>query len=398
MLDLFKERGTLDEMGLGGLRDGIANVLFPGTSTLHTRLRYVLFVPWIYQSIEKSDARAGIGSRVREQEIRLIRQLRACEDHDGIIGARSGASLARLPSNVYWSALQRWGIFLHARSQPWYHTHFISLQAKRSSAKVADDPGTTRIVRPNWSPRIPVPPKNFPETASFALTREEAEFLQGRIEETCAGSLLAWHAREYPPETSRLWETRARFDAPHDLKAVIELADRFSRHVEGMPLLYNLMLAEHKQAIAGSDGDYVDALQKKVQEWANLEKNKPPFNPNQLWEFANEHVIRTWPKQREFIHSWSRRLAAINHSEVSDDNELRRLVKAREMSLKGHRSRFRNKSRILDWQPGAGVDRMGSAGSMSNASFATCTMGLKPNARYRAPRHCKRPAALASRL
>jgi len=358
VLDLFKERGTLDEMGLGGLRDGIADVLFPGTSTLHTRLRYVLFVPWIYQSIEKSDARAGIGSRVREQEIRLIRQLRACEDHDGIIGARSGASLARLPSNVYWSALQRWGIFLHARSQPWYHTHFISLQAKRSSAKVADDPGTTRIVRPNWNPRIPVPPKNFPETASFALTREEAEFLQGRIEETCAGSLLAWHAREGLTEASRLWETPARFEAPRDLIAVIELADRFSRHVEGMSLLYNLMLAEERHAVTGNDQAHIEAFQSDTRKWAELERRESAFDPNRLWEFADRHCIRASLNQRKFIQSWSRRLASLSHSKVADDNELRRLVKEREVMLKQGRSRFRNTSRLLDWQPGVGVGRM----------------------------------------
>jgi len=71
VLDLFKEQGTLDEMGLGSLRDGIANVLFPRTSTLHTRLRYTLFVPWIYQSIEKSNARKDISSLARTQRHKL---------------------------------------------------------------------------------------------------------------------------------------------------------------------------------------------------------------------------------------------------------------------------------------------------------------------------------------
>jgi hypothetical protein len=52
VLDLFKEQGTVDELGLGSLRDVFSNALFPGTSVLHTRLRYVLFIPWIYQEIE----------------------------------------------------------------------------------------------------------------------------------------------------------------------------------------------------------------------------------------------------------------------------------------------------------------------------------------------------------
>ena len=33
-------------MGLGSLRDALSDALFPGTSYLQTRLRYVLFVPW----------------------------------------------------------------------------------------------------------------------------------------------------------------------------------------------------------------------------------------------------------------------------------------------------------------------------------------------------------------
>ena len=45
VLDLFNEQGTLDEMKLGSLRDALSDTLFPGTSYIHTRLRYVLTGP-----------------------------------------------------------------------------------------------------------------------------------------------------------------------------------------------------------------------------------------------------------------------------------------------------------------------------------------------------------------
>ena len=61
VLDLFSEQGTLDEMGLGSLRDALADALFPGTSSIQTQLRYTLFVPWLYQRLE---ARHGDGSDV----------------------------------------------------------------------------------------------------------------------------------------------------------------------------------------------------------------------------------------------------------------------------------------------------------------------------------------------
>ena len=52
VLDLFKEQGTVDEMGLGSLRDILSDALFPGTSYIQTRLRYVLFIPWMYRRLE----------------------------------------------------------------------------------------------------------------------------------------------------------------------------------------------------------------------------------------------------------------------------------------------------------------------------------------------------------
>ena len=56
MLDvvaLFRERDTRDELGIGSIRDAFADILFPGTSTIQTRVRYMLFVPWIYLRREK---------------------------------------------------------------------------------------------------------------------------------------------------------------------------------------------------------------------------------------------------------------------------------------------------------------------------------------------------------
>ncbi len=41
ILALFQERGTQDQLGLGGIRDSFADLFFPGTSTIQTRLRYL---------------------------------------------------------------------------------------------------------------------------------------------------------------------------------------------------------------------------------------------------------------------------------------------------------------------------------------------------------------------
>ncbi len=53
ILSFMQQKESRDELGLGAIRDSFADALFPGTSTIQTRMRYMLFVPWIYLSLEK---------------------------------------------------------------------------------------------------------------------------------------------------------------------------------------------------------------------------------------------------------------------------------------------------------------------------------------------------------
>jgi hypothetical protein len=52
VIDKFRDQDTVDELGIGTIRDGFANYSFPGTSTIQTRARYFLFIPWIYRRLE----------------------------------------------------------------------------------------------------------------------------------------------------------------------------------------------------------------------------------------------------------------------------------------------------------------------------------------------------------
>jgi hypothetical protein len=76
MLDVisqFREQDTRDELGLGSVRDAFADLFFPGTSTIQTRARYFLFVPWIYRNLEnKRVAAEKVAQRARNDEIKLI--------------------------------------------------------------------------------------------------------------------------------------------------------------------------------------------------------------------------------------------------------------------------------------------------------------------------------------
>lgn len=361
VLDLFSEQGTVDEMGLGTLRDALSEALFPGTSTIQTRLRYVLFVPWIYRQLEsRKVAAASVPDQLRKAELDLIGPLAANADSDGVIGTRARGSLSRRPSSVYWTALVRWGVFQHRRSQAWYHANFTRLARGRDGEESTDDPGVIHLHRPNWHRRLPEPPKDFPYKPSFRLTRPEAEFLQGRLEERSAGTLLAWMAREGSdaPAEGCFWDDSAATRARADLRQLIELARRFSLHVEGMPLLYNLLLAERRHVEHGDDDERVEQYRAELADWADREAAENGFDPGELWAFAASRHVRVPTPQHSFVESWSARIAEISPSEVVDDDRLRTLVERREQQLKGPRARLVNPTRLLDWNGRVGVGRM----------------------------------------
>ena len=70
VVDLFRERDTRDELGLGSVRDAFADAFFPGTSTIMTRARYFLLVPWTYQRLEDTGvSSAEIARRARQAEL-----------------------------------------------------------------------------------------------------------------------------------------------------------------------------------------------------------------------------------------------------------------------------------------------------------------------------------------
>ena len=360
VLDLFNEQGTLDEMGLGSLRDAISDALFPGTSYLQTRLRYVLFVPWIYQRLEsRLRGDTGVAEAARQAEIGLIGPLEQSSGGDGIIGVRARTSLVRLPSSVYWSALTTWGIFQHQQSQGWYHSNFAALIRGDSVAR-ADDPGVVWNRQPNWHPRLPGPPVYFPAEASFALTREEADFLRGRMEERCSGTLLAWlacHGSDTPADN--VWDDPDALRAPNGVRSTVELARRFSLHVEGMPLLYNLLVAERRSDELGThDNDTIDKYRAELAEWMVREANECRYQPDILWQLLPRRGVRLRASQRLFVERWTQRIAELEPGAVASDGALRWLIHNRELHLKGARARLANANRLLDWQPGVGVGRM----------------------------------------
>lgn len=95
VLDLLSEKGTLDELGVAPIRDGFANLFFPGTSTIQTRAKYFLIVPYACRDIEISaETSPERALKTLDNEERLCgERFRDIDPNtDGLIG---GVTLAR---------------------------------------------------------------------------------------------------------------------------------------------------------------------------------------------------------------------------------------------------------------------------------------------------------------
>lgn len=365
ILSLFQEKESRDELGLGGIRDSFADQLFPGTSTIQTRLRYMFFVPWIYRSLEQKRIQpprfAALADRAERDLIDALKN--ADEQEAGILGARTGRHLKRLPSSVYWSGLGTWGIRIPDISQDQYHRFIQMYYRRRDSIEEQKRERRTRgddvdfdsdAALVTWHARLPEPPDDFPGAASFKLTKEEADFLLDCIERKHGQSLLAHLAlRCTPAEIAAPWEhpESATFSEQH--VELLHHARLFSEVMHGASIIYNIGLAE-----LGKRED-VDNYRRWMEDWLkdlNLDEINHWSLPR-LWELVVGHGHNISAATKSFVEQWTRLTASGSKTLGSDPNAFN-LVRDREIFLKKARSRFKNQGALDQWKGASGLGRM----------------------------------------
>lgn len=362
LLNLFNEQGTVDEMGLGMIRDAFSGELFPGITSLQTHLRYVLFVPWIYKKLDSRPANEeNLRENLRRAEVELIKPL-AQNGDTGVIGVNAGASLQRRPSSIYWNCLRCWGIFQYPNSQGWYHSQRLR-KTDRAHARSNDFDDPTGD-GPLWHPRLPEAAPDFPWSVTFKLREEEALFIQEQITTHCSDSLLAFLVN-HPQQTLDVsfWDLPVIKTANTSLRETVELARRFSSVVESMPLMYNLMLAEQQAELAelsDAAAARIEEYQKLLDDWIGREMAEEQlFKPSDLWNFLSLVRCQVKYPTKKFINEWADRIATIGVSNINTDDYIRTLVEKRERRLKGPvRARLNNPDKVRDWQGGSGLGRL----------------------------------------
>ena len=360
LLSAFQEKESVDELGLGTIRDALSDKMFPGTSTVMTRLRYMLFVPWIFKRLE--DERVYSNSFLRradDDERNLVRVLKAKygDKEEGVIGARSGEFVKRLPSDIYWSGLHVWGIRQKDISideygngiSSWYAELNAFKRSRRRSMDQAEDLGSADAVEGMWCKTLPQMPSDFPRQASFDLTKGEALFLKEHILRNCRGSVLATLASgRYAVNVDFPW----MLDLPEH-RVVIHHAKMFALVMNGATILYNVLLSRHYNATIGNDksSEWVANHEAEWEEWSDTVSglDVASWNLEGLFGLTPRVPFGT----RKFVENWVA-LVKGRGGNLLESGIAVNLIRSRERDLKRERSRFINRKALEQWSGTSG--------------------------------------------
>jgi hypothetical protein len=360
VVDLFREHGTVDELGLGTIRDAMADILFPGTSNLMTRTCYYLFVPWLYQRLEvQKISSAEVAVKARREELKLIERLLESGETEGVIGRRARGGLKRLPSSIYWAGMKRLGICLFDGSQDSYHRSLDRFYQRRQQRVRTDDGENVGGGRPNWHPRLPPPRADWPATAKLALTPGEAEFIRDQITLAAGPSLLARLVRgkEAPDDLVYPWAHPRLAEFSQAIRWQLGHAQNLSEVMHGAGLLYNLILAE-----LTVNADIQEEYRDHLSVWTGVVDSRlgqlRAWDRVDAWRCLESEGARIPAPTKDFVNRWCELVLEIGAAAIPDDQRARLLVKNREKRLKGPLARVENARARELWQGASSAQRL----------------------------------------
>ncbi|MCI4012978.1 DUF6361 family protein [Brevibacterium sp. ZH18] len=356
VIRLFEQKESRDELGLSQFRDGLSDGLFPGTSVLLTRARYMLFIPWAFI---KANASANPLAQERKHEFATINALKAAGERDGLIGRQAGNALKTLPSTMYWSALNYYGI--------------LTMQdMTREQAAAAAQRGKTlkRSSRPSntgpWHPGLPAVPGTFPNQIDdgFALSEPEAEWLRDRMAQSSPSSLLN-ELLYRPPESDseQLWTDSAARSCTGEAKELVERAEVFSKMIHGAQLLYNLLLARKAEnAFPERHEGRTEQFEEELHKWAVsvvADRVLDRWDFSALVESVTEIRRRPVdPRAKIFIHAWGELVTSKDPSTIAANADAVRLVSERERTMKRRQARLDNPRLLARWNGASGAGQL----------------------------------------
>ena len=274
VLDLLSESGTLDELGIAPIRDGFANLFFPGTSTIQTRAKYFMIVPYALKDLEySSETNPNRMLRTLDEVERKCGEMLISngKDTDGIIGSRSLAQnkwVKRTPADIYWAGLRNYGIFTGGTlSLSEYIRAMCALKNQKATitklgnrndnadADEGDDKDAGELFRMQFW-KIPTYKDSWMEDLSIKMSSEEGAFLRQQIITAYPDSMLAFILRNSVTEifackTFQELESLIKI-FPEQIQNDYSLAYAFSSFLLVLRVVYNIVVSAGQNEAANA--------------------------------------------------------------------------------------------------------------------------------------------------
>lgn len=304
VIHLLEEPGAVDELGIGIIRDGFANYFFPGTSTVQTRAKYFLIVPYVLK--EAGDGKYGddvrkIMARIDKEEMECGKKLKERHgSNQGVIGERvlPNRWVARKPSNIYWSGIREFGIFrneylsireyieqsVHLREEK--NNKSLGNRKDKAEENEKDDRDAGDLTSLQfWN--LPKIEENWKENLSLELTPGESKFLKERIIREHPDSLFALILKnntlmkklneEDEIKDFETLTTAVNDEVASELKEMLKLANDFNKLVYMARIRYNVMLFQRLNEKANKEWAYYEPIIKEMTD-VDLEKIYAKFS------------------------------------------------------------------------------------------------------------------------
>ena len=272
-IHLLDEPGAVDELGIGAVRDAFADLFFPGTSTVQTRAKYFLIVPYVL----KEAGSGKYGSDLKAILYKIDKEERSCRDimiktsNDGVIGSSVPNSwVLRTPSNIYWNGIRQMGIFNEDLSIKEYIRQSIIQRSekkatgygnrdKNAEENEKDDIDAGDITSIRFWNLGDTYHSDWRDGLTIELLPKEAEFLKSQIIANQRTSLFAFILEknisldEYDSFSALCEGIKDSVD--DDMRCMMELANDFNNLVSIITTRYNLIVFNNQNERARKKWD-----------------------------------------------------------------------------------------------------------------------------------------------
>lgn len=368
VLDLLKFEGMVDELGVGTVRDLLADRMFPGISTIQTRAKYFFYIPYIlrdYQLLPPSQKRKISASKFLEQsEFQLMwdlsKKYKEIPDN-GVIGIsiKQGEPIVRRPSAIYWNGIYSFGLmdtkglgaesFLKSVSSS-SPTELLGSQEEGDEGSKDDaDVDYENIFRIKFPHN-----KNWRTNLNINLDDDEADILKSKIISKAEGTLLAslleddgiWKIFQAAKSFHEFAKACTHYRLPSSILNDIYLAHDFSELMYGSNIFYNILLQKKKFG--------TEHFRAEWEEWKGR-----LFEEMILGEsFSPDEIFKLGRVSRESTMNFIKEFWKMAQKGFKDEIGLEKLISGQELGVKGGKARLiPNRSHDIQQEKKLGLGR-----------------------------------------